>query len=571
MNPTEKAIHLCNSITARFDGCTHEEINEEFAPELEKYLKSIGYGCHVIWTPEKEKELSVERSLGVTPKCSSPNESLSALNDGIITLNEHYFSHEYLRYLAREIKIASSRIFHIKYSDDGLQFVIQSNATIESEPLSIDISVPYPNNKTPHQLLDKVKALDKIVDEIREYIESWSGGTILTQRGIDSDYISEINRIVFKNDNNGWPESLKHFALIASFSSVNSYKSATYYLSSLDHSELQSSMVIFWEAVEPSGSVHSVLQQLLSLNITPFLQYHEKLSKRTRIAEVKAEALGHYGHTLKNRIDALTAFLNNCDKKIVTGAIKLHINLLRDLTYILQLNAIEQPEDLLKYNPKWERFFKAEESPADSLDIIKLIKDWAECEKGEKLIPIDDSKHGFVVEKQYNVEFDIDYAVSHAYVGMPLKVETSPDEKNSILKRCRPATEIYRDLIFELMNNLSKYGAKEIECGIQNEVKVGALVHRTTIKHHDGSARELLVISNEVNKTNAERPIISQGKQAPDWIPWPDSIRHNGPGMAIDLIRRLDVGEMFYKIGETRDGRTIFSTGLFFKEMEILQ
>ena len=135
----ENVIHWFHSIQMDFNGKNHSYIREKFAGVLQNNLCMLGYKCQVIWTPEEEKFLQKEaENIDADEQAASGSNNYDTINDILYSLNDDYRSLDYLRSLA---EVLHSRIFHIKYLDDGLHFVIQSTR----EKVVEDNVHEYPN------------------------------------------------------------------------------------------------------------------------------------------------------------------------------------------------------------------------------------------------------------------------------------------------------------------------------------------------------------------------------------------------------------------------------------------
>ena len=85
---------------------------------------------------------------------------------------------------------------------------------------------------------------------------------------------------------------------------------------------------------------------------------------------------------------------------------------------------------------------------------------------------------------------------------------------------------------------------------------------------YKGNNKHLLVFSNEVQPGKVEDPFIANAKKAEGWLRWPESKKYDGPGMSVELFRRLELGDMFYRVEEIQ-GHTIYRVGLDFQDMEL--
>ena len=283
----------------------------------------------------------------------------------------------------------------------------------------------------------------------------------------------------------------------------------------------------------------------------------KKLEETEQVAEARKMSLGHYGHTLKHRLDTLNAFLAEHG----TGAIALRSQMLRDLTLILQLNTVDNLDELLTHLPqrKQERFLDIEgkTNTSEFLDLTDRIPQWAGLVAGSRTFHIVDEEHGVCAETECPSELRLVQKAHTARIGLHLSIR----DKGARLKEA-----IYRELLFELLTNAMRYGAyrsKRIPEVDQYIVHVTVQVSTERIRTEEGIAG-LLVLANQVQAGRVkEFPML-----ADVWTRWPEAKKYDGPGMAVSLFRRLGLGDMYYRT-ENRSGRLLFRVGLQFGGMEI--
>ena len=294
-----------------------------------------------------------------------------------------------------------------------------------------------------------------------------------------------------------------------------------------------------------------------------------------RIAEARKMALGHYGHTLKNRLDVLNAFLDIHG----TPEIKLHKDMLRDLTLILQLNTLDNREELLERLPgrKIERFLDIEgqKGVEESIDLIARIRNWKDLVSGVRSRRITDPEHGVNADRYCHAELDIDFAVDHAFIGLHLEANTGSGKRKARLKEA-----IYREVLFELFNNAMRHGTYEAtyDPGSPGDYHMSVGMYICAGRHIvEEKIIHLLVICNEVQEGKAETSqIILEARKHTGWSRWPESKKYDGPGMSVELLRRLGLGDMYYQVEEVSDESEnrkslIYRVGLYFEGMELKQ
>lgn len=291
-----------------------------------------------------------------------------------------------------------------------------------------------------------------------------------------------------------------------------------------------------------------------------------EIQEAVKVAEARKMALGHYGHTLKHRLDTLNAFLDVHG----TPAIKMRKDMLRDLTLILQLNTLDNRKELLERLPaqKQERFLDIEgrQGVERQLDLIQRIKGWQQLVGGQREFLIIDPERSLNENRLCEALLETESEVMCAPIGLHLEASTPDGQKNARLKEA-----IYRELVFELLNNAMRYGAYEAiydptVCG-DYRVRVWVNVYQEVIADR-GEEKHLLVFGNEVQAGKATDSFIAKAKKVGGWQRWPESKKYDGPGMSVDLFRRLELGDMFYLVEEI-EGHTIYRVGLYFEGMEL--
>ncbi len=319
---------------------------------------------------------------------------------------------------------------------------------------------------------------------------------------------------------------------------------------------------VFTQVMNPLEEL--VQAEFLSSDIASSELQREEAHK---VAEARKMALGHYGHTLKNRLDVLSSFLDEHG----SPAIKMRKEMLRDLTLILQLNALDNREELLERLPsrKQERFLDIENTQGvqTEIDLIQCIREWRQLVGGQREFLIVDHEKRFQKEKKYEAELKINIEVEKAIIGLHLEALTAQGKKRARLKEA-----IYRELVFELLHNSMRYGAYQARfnpevCG-NYHVSVWVTLSQELVPYN-GEQKHLLVLSNEVQPGKAIDPIIVKAQKSEGWYRWPESKKYDGPGMSVDLFRRLELGDMFYRVEEIQ-GHIIYRVGLHFEGMELV-
>ncbi|MCK5611332.1 radical SAM protein [Candidatus Pacearchaeota archaeon] len=284
-----------------------------------------------------------------------------------------------------------------------------------------------------------------------------------------------------------------------------------------------------------------------------------------RLAEERKIALSHYGHTLKHRLDTLNAFLD----KHGTKAIQTHTQMLRDLTMILQLNAVDNEYQLLNRLPdnKKKRFLdlQTDSKVAENINLSdKILNDWANLVSAPLTLAFEErpgeDKSPLYEEKcwcQLDIKMDDEF-----YLGF---IESADGVKYRLKEG------VYRELIFELLINIRRYGYCSQQKGYcHDDLKVISKPCRIFLEEHElkgfDSKSPLLVLRNRVQKTKVSG--FPNDLRSRVWEKWPESKRYDGPGMAASLLRRLGIGEMYFKTSNSKKGNLFFYVGLYLKGLE---
>ena len=269
----------------------------------------------------------------------------------------------------------------------------------------------------------------------------------------------------------------------------------------------------------------------------------DQSQKQTRaLAEARKMALGHLGHQLKGRLDSLQSFLDQHGEEGLSG----HVRMLSDLTVILQLHTVDDRAELLALEPrKRKRFLDYGDEPdSRDLDLLsRVTRDWPELVAGERVFEED----GRRLEAWSGL--DMRPLLSSAVLGFPLKDRDG--------RPCRLKEAVYRELLFELLLNIRRYGFSRRVPG-ESRGNLPVVAARCDVTASQLGDRSLLVLTNEVN---AEKSLPGYLRAA-EWQKWPEDRKYDGPGMALTLLRRLKLGDMFFRRHVLEDGREFFLVGL---------
>jgi len=456
----ERAIQICNEIQLYFMGQPYYVIRDEFEVMLQTLLTKAEYECLVFWTPEGEK-FGNESKVHDRVRKTTWYKNKALLNDQLILVNEELHSYDFLRMLSDSFQFARSRVFRLVYNTNEIIFSVLypdnqvKNAKVDKGFFDFEIRIPFPDKESPTIFLSNIDGERINTAIIKQYIDRWFNvcDRSSLMLALKARYKTELSRITHKEISSleeEWDKCLRHFMFIALFSVVNGFSSCTYYLSPLDREHLKSSLVIYWSDREPERYFHYLIKMLLGLNAAPILYREERMKK---IAEARKMALGHYGHTLKTRLDILNSFLDDQGPR----SIKMHKDMLLDLTLILQLNTLDNREELLEHlKPKKQGRFLDIEGAKDvekHIDIVKRLQCWSGLVGAHREFLIIDRKRGIHEKRYCDAELLIVSQLQSATIGLHMKAVTENGEKGARLKEA-----IYRELVLELLNNAIKYG-----------------------------------------------------------------------------------------------------------------
>ena len=298
-------------------------------------------------------------------------------------------------------------------------------------------------------------------------------------------------------------------------------------------------------------------------------------------AEVAARkmALGHYGHTLKNRVQGL---LSNLEQEGGSTHQIVTTQALLDLAIILELNVVDSMEEINIMGSKKKARFLASQKDG-SWDILKEFHDswvsgWLSGEVQINFGEQKEQRNKAILHPKLNI------GIQSCLLGFPEG------------RDFRLSHAIYRQLFYELFTNVTRY-SHMIKSGVDENKPI--FDYRVWLERQilsdEPVPRQLFVITNQVavrkvRPADIERGLATPGqafveaKQWQDnvfpetvdpetghlrWVKWPDGRKFDGPGMAMDLLRRLKVGELYYQTWKQKDGARMFSTGIWLDGLEI--
>jgi len=552
----------------------YERLHARFRRIVEDSLVTCFAGAQVFWaTREKPKPNEMP-----APREGSRPGSLE-VNRIIFELNKDYHAHRLLASFA-QLRVGRSHIFTIRSTDEGVRLVchpmVSGDEGRGSGP-AFQIIAPLAGGMSVRDLCDEVcrqaasDASDRratIASRIRDQISTWAAEATWPQGELDSRLDTESDRTL--SGQVDWSakfkEAIQHMALIALYQENNAFSAMTYILAPTLQGAWESSLVVYWPASTGEGPLHLLylLQAILGQNATGILAKEKR-------AEGYRNALGHYGHTLKNRAQGLVA---NLEQEGGTNTQVTFARSLLEIGHILELNVVDVMDDILRM-------------PADKLsrtvEIVSGAGDWDILDEmrsrwvpqwlqGRQLIQ-------FAPLKSAILEPEVDYEV-----------------KTCLLGACtgygfRLVKGLYRQLFWELFRNIARYSHKtnvgtDVETGLaklacrlwvcrEEKVRRGAdclpllaLVNQTSTRRlrHDERSGD---VSTDSQPFVEAKKLPEWFQESEEWLEWPESRKFDGPGMAVDLLRRLKIGGLYYKTWVETDGKRTFCTGVWLDGMVV--
>ena len=567
--PTDLSFWCANDILAdirqvesecRIRGESHDRrLRVEFGGILERNL-SQSYGCdgvQVFWSLD-EKSIEAHDIVG-------NDQRQQVINRAILDLNADYHSHPLLWRLVG-LGLGRSHVFSVVTQEKGASLVVRPLLCLSPDKASQEwpIAVPLDSGCSVDHLLDELRSLPdqeqpSLATAIKEKIKGRIDAWIPPQWALwpQGEFEARLRNADERQDAAGhdfhalFREAARHIALIAIYQACNGFGAMTYIMAPTLQGRCESSLAVYWPRSigEPSLNLLYLLQMILGQNATTILGEQAERRKFQQLAEARKMALGHLGHTLKHRLDTVKAYLDQHGQQALSG----HVLMLEDLTVILQLNTVDDRNELLTLEKrKRNRFLEyADGKPAGPLDLKELIlRDWSDMVAREQ--PLSDEGHRISAW----CRLDMHSRISGAQLIYAL---TDGDGR-----RCRVTATVYRELLFELLLNARRYGYVR-PCPGESHDDLPVVSVRCDLGMAQVQDRRLLTLVNQVHP----------GKELPahlrsvDWRPWPAARKYDGPGMALELFRRLDLGNLFFRSQTLATGEVFFAVGLELVGLEI--
>ena len=481
-----------------------------------------------------------------------PSGRLQFVNKAIVELNARYNSMPLLSKMAR-FAFARSHIFQVTSMTAGvrLQAYSLSGANPTATAVSHEFVLPFTGRMSLEEFYTTLADGDadspeKIRGRITEQIDHWTVNQPWPEEEVLDAIASEDDNIQRHARSIPWQRhfeaAAKHFALIALYQRNNPYGSTTsYLLASGLRGTSDASLAVFWPDSLDDVPIDLLvlLQLLLRDNAVSLLALRRAFSG----------TLLHLGHSLKNQLDTVQDFLDkHAGAEMRTRGLKL-----TDMSDVLQLGGAESIEDV-RSSSKRRRFLEYERPGAAELDLLRLLQgEWREA-MGRKR----DCRDGDRTFEAY-CELTVIPLISRATIGWPL------EDKEG--RRCRLCIPAYRELFFELLLNVRKYGCFNI---LPDESRDGLPV--VSITCYVGEARVaadrvFLTLGNEVHP---EKPLPEE-LHASKWTNWPAELSQGceGPALAVSVFRRLEQGNLVFRRKVAPDGTEWLLVGATFSGMTV--
>lgn len=290
--------------------------------------------------------------------------------------------------------------------------------------------------------------------------------------------------------------------------------------------------------------------------IATMKQFIEKRLKKhhNAILKSKESAITHYGHTLGHRLSPIQSFFDGEDESMLRA--KANAKFLQGMSVVLQATTINKIENIFEH-PKKERFLDYE-GKHDKINIAQRIRDeWRLLAESNQIVDT-----GPLQQSRIMVFLHFFGSLKHAYLNFMLF-----DPKNS--KACRPNEAFYSQLFSELLLNIVRYGyIPEDKLDLSKKTGVISVELKSSLLDAKSnlapSPSPVIVLSNMIfNKKPPKWLSMTQ------WTLWPSDRENDGPGMAIAMLRRLGLGELWYRYLPEKDvfRVAVWLEGLHFEEV----
>lgn len=526
-----QAVRLCNALLQKVSAYeTHQDYENKFADDLKTLLTPIYPNVEVYWTPGREKAAP-------TPLKQKENfrEQFSAI---IHHLNDDFHSHEFLSSLVKQTSDGQSHIFSISPSTQGLTFGALACDTIDTprtEGLECNFKTEFvltdPNlPNTPHSFVEQCRSewqvpysdLPRNRDKVRRFFKRWHAHNSQHYEQLKSKNASQK---LLKR----YHEAVQHFALMATYCAANDFQSVSLFLAPTIPGSDDSSMALFWpmSPAVPTHVFHSLLYMLLGLNASPVLYALAKAEAEEAKAKALDNLLLHFGHTMGHRVAQILRYFNG--RTDVFPHAKRSAYILSGSMLLLQLSGFPSRKELLS-SPKRSRYIAIEGEAPPVLDIYHLLTtEWRELIQASDIAR---TEHGSQVVRNVSLVFVGDAA--QARLGFETDTESE--------LKFRLDDSAYLGLFLELLLNVARYSEghkQETNDGSTATLEIFVPLNWTKV-----AGNSVVALTNIIGDKDPPPYLKGDNK----WNPWPDGRSHDGPGMAVSILRTHSMGNLWYRV-----------------------
>lgn len=269
------------------------------------------------------------------------------------------------------------------------------------------------------------------------------------------------------------------------------------------------------------------------------------LEKERDIVKMQESAIVHFGHSLSHRASNIIDFFNSytITHDDWLGYVAKNANLLiHDLTILLQAANIHGFNQLIVHEKRNK--FLHEAVSEESYNISKIVE---KC-KTIASKPYTQEVKGIQTKYFVNLRIISDDLQNLSINSFPYR------DKYFILEQ-----SLLTPIIAELFDNISSHGEIDKEVIGEEKYKHKQVTKRVWISAENVFGEIALGISNLViNPLNKKRLLfnkfingeLSEGylEYTENWKPWPQETIHSGPGLAVNIVRQIDTGNLFYRM-----------------------
>ncbi len=280
----------------------------------------------------------------------------------------------------------------------------------------------------------------------------------------------------------------------------------------------------------------------------------------------KESAIVHLGHSLGTTLGEIAKYFQKREDKTKDVAEQMAENatfFLKDHLTLLQASIFDSLQELLN-NDKVNKFLLNTNDSASRKEIKVILERCRMLASGVRYLDHDGILDDYFIEVQ--LEF---------LCRTPITIRTFKENNQYWLVRQCMITSI----VTELFRNIAKHGHITKEEGRQGKyrklIKI-VEVSGDTIEI-DNESIPVLIFRNYIDSPPLQRGLLKDeviaGKSSNGylartdiWKKWPENIVHSGPGLAIDTIRGVEIGDLFYRIlPVTQGGGFWFETALWIR------